>query len=167
MELPRHAQVVVVGGGIVGASAAYHLAKLGLTDVVLLEQNAIGGGTTWHAAGMVTRLRTSAAMAAIHDYSAQLYSSLEAETGIATGWKEVGSLLLARSGDRLIQNRRSAAMAGLFGIESHEISLDEVRRIWPMIRTDDLVGALLIPGDGRTEPASTARALAAGAKRHG
>ena len=167
MTLPSSAQVIVIGGGIVGASAAYHLAKLGIRDVLLLEQNAIGGGTTWHAAGMVTRLRTTAAMAAIHDHSAKLYASLELETGVATGWKEVGSLLLARTGDRLIQNRRSAAMACLFGIESHEISLDEVRRIWPMMRTDDLVGALLIPEDGRTEPASTARALAAGAQLHG
>ena len=166
MTMPSSAQVVVVGGGIAGASAAYHLAKLG-RDVLLLEQNAIGGGTTWHAAGMVTRLRTTAAMAAIHDHSARLYASLDAETGVATGWKAVGSLLLSRTDDRLIQNRRSAAMARLFGIESHELSLDDVRRIWPMMRTDDLVGALLIPADGRTEPASTARALAEGARLHG
>src|SRR5918999_1392002 len=111
MTLPSHARVIVIGGGIVGASAAYHLARLGVRDVLLLEQNRIGGGTTWHAAGMVTRLRTTAAMAAIHDHSAKLYASLEAETGIATGWKQVGSLMLARTRDRLIQNRRSAAMA--------------------------------------------------------
>ena len=146
-----------------GTSAAYHLAKRGMSDVVLLEQNLIGGGTTWHAAGMVTRLRTSAAMAAIHDHSAKVYATLPAETGVETGWKQVGSLYLSRTKDRLIQNRRAAAMARLFGIESHEISLDEVRRIWPMMRTDDLAGALLVPEDGRTEPASTARALAAGA----
>ena len=93
MSLPSSAQVVVVGGGIVGASAAYHLANLGV-ETLLLEQNQIGGGTTWHAAGMVTRLRTTAAMAAIHDHSAKLYASLEEETGVATGWKQVGSLLL-------------------------------------------------------------------------
>jgi glycine cleavage system aminomethyltransferase T/glycine/D-amino acid oxidase-like deaminating enzyme len=168
MEIPPSStNVIVIGGGIVGASAAYHLAKLGVRDVLLLEQNQIGGGTTWHAAGMVTRLRSTAAMAAIHDHSAKLYASLPAETGVETGWKQVGSLYLARSHDRLIQNRRAAAMARLFGIESHEISMDEVRQIWPMMRTDDLVGALLIPEDGRTEPASTARALAAGAKLHG
>ncbi len=167
MEIPTRAQVLVIGGGIVGASAAYHLARLGIRDVVLIEQNRIGGGTTWHAAGMVTRLRSTAAMAAIHDHSAKLYASLPAETGVETGWKQVGSLYLARTGDRLIQNRRAAAMARLFGIESHEISMDEVRQIWPMMRTDDLVGALLIPEDGRTEPASTARALAAGARLHG
>jgi 4-methylaminobutanoate oxidase (formaldehyde-forming) len=167
LNLPSSTQILVIGGGIVGSSAAYHLAKLDVSDVVLLEQNAIGGGTTWHAAGMVTRLRSTAAMAAIHDHSAKLYASLPAETGVETGWKQVGSLYLARTNDRVIQNRRAAAMAHLFGIDSHEISMDEVRQIWPMMRTDDLVGALLIPEDGRTEPASTARALAAGAKLHG
>ena len=167
MEIPTRAQIVILGGGIVGASAAYHLARFGVRDVVLLEQNLIGGGTTWHAAGMVTRLRSTAAMAAIHEHSAKLYESLPAETGVETGWKQVGSLYLARTPDRVIQNRRAAAMARLFGIESHEISMDEVRQIWPMMRTDDLVGALLIPEDGRTEPASTARALAAGAQLHG
>jgi 4-methylaminobutanoate oxidase (formaldehyde-forming) len=166
-DVPPHARIVVIGGGIVGSSAACHLAKLGVSDVVLLEQNAIGGGTTWHAAGMVTRLRSTAAMAAIHEHSAKLYASLPDETGVETGWKQVGSLYLAQTNDRVIQNRRAAAMARLFGIESHEISMDEVRGIWPMMRTDDLVGALLIPADGRTEPASTARALAAGAKLHG
>jgi glycine cleavage system aminomethyltransferase T/glycine/D-amino acid oxidase-like deaminating enzyme len=164
---PSQAQVVIVGGGIVGASAAYHLAAIGMSDVVLLEQNQIGGGTTWHAAGMVTRLRSSAAMAVIHDHSARLYASLPAETGVDTGWKQVGSLYLARSRDRITQNRRAAAMAKLFGIDSHEISLDELRKIWPMMRIDDLVGALWIPEDGRTEPASTARALAKGAEMRG
>ncbi len=166
-DLPSHARIVVVGGGIAGASAAYHLAKMGVGDVVLLEQNLIGGGTTWHAAGMVTRMRTTSAMAAIHQHSADLYASLEAETGVATGWKQVGSLFLARTRDRVIQNRRAASIARQFGIDSHEISREEVATIWPMMRTDDLAGALLIPEDGRTEPASTARALAAGAKLHG
>jgi glycine cleavage system aminomethyltransferase T/glycine/D-amino acid oxidase-like deaminating enzyme len=165
--LPTSTNVLVLGGGIVGTSAAYHLSKLGVRDVLLLEQNRIGGGTTWHAAGMVTRLRSTATMAAIHDHSAKLYASLPAETGVETGWKQVGSLYLARTRDRVIQNRRAAAMACLFGIESHEISMDEVRQIWPMMRTDDLVGALLIPEDGRTEPASTAQALATGARLHG
>jgi glycine cleavage system aminomethyltransferase T/glycine/D-amino acid oxidase-like deaminating enzyme len=166
-SIPSHAQVLVVGGGIVGASAAYHLAGLGISDVVLLEQNRIGGGTTWHAAGMVTRLRTTAAMAAIHDHSARLYASLPAETGIETGWKQVGSLYLSRTRNRLIQNRRAANMARLLGIDSHEISHDELRRVWPMMRVDDLLGALWIPEDGRTEPASTAKALAKGAQMRG
>jgi 4-methylaminobutanoate oxidase (formaldehyde-forming) len=116
---------------------------------------------------MVTRLRTTAAMAEIHTHSAELYARLEAETGVATGWKQVGSLFLARTEDRVTQNRRAAAMARQFGVDSHEISREEVAAIWPMMRTDDLAGAVLIPGDGRTEPASTARALAEGARKHG
>ena len=167
MSLPSHARIVIVGGGIAGASAAYHLGRMGIADVVLLEQNLIGGGTTWHAAGMVTRMRTTSAMAEIHKHSAELYASLEAETGLATGWKQVGSLFLARTPDRVTQNRRSASIARQFGVDSHELSIDEVASIWPTMRTDDLVGALLIPEDGRTEPASTARALAEGARMHG
>ncbi|HQY30375.1 MAG TPA: FAD-dependent oxidoreductase, partial [Thermomicrobiales bacterium] len=167
MSDPQQAQVVIVGGGIAGASAAYHLGKMGISDVILLEQNLIGGGTTWHAAGMVTRMRTTAAMAAIHQHSAQLYASLEVETGVATGWKEVGSLFLARTKDRVIQNRRAAAMANLHGVFSQEISAAAVQQIWPMMKVDDLAGALFIPDDGRTEPASTARALAEGARMQG
>src|SRR5690242_15253313 len=102
-ELPGQARVVVVGGGIVGCSAAYHLAKMGWRDVLLLEQGRLAGGTTWHAAGMVTRLRTSHSMAILNDHSARLYAALEAETGHPTGWKQVGSLLVARTHERMIQ----------------------------------------------------------------
>jgi 4-methylaminobutanoate oxidase (formaldehyde-forming) len=166
-SLPTHARVVVVGGGIVGCSAAYHLAKAGWKDVLLLEQNRIAGGTTWHAAGLVTRLRTSRSLAILNDHSAKLYAGLPAETGYDTGWKQVGSLLLARTVDRVTQIRRTAALVKLFGIESHELSTVEAARLWPGLRTNDLVGAFFLPEDGRVEPAETARALARGAELHG
>lgn len=130
-RLPTHARVVVVGGGIVGCSAAYHLAKAGCGEVLLLEQNRLAGGTTWHAAGMVTRLRTSHSMAVLNDRSAKLYAALPAETGCPTGWKPVGSLLLARTPDRLTQLRRSIRLAAVFGIECHEIAVAEAAQRWP------------------------------------
>jgi sarcosine dehydrogenase len=166
-NMPAQASLVVIGGGIVGCSAAYHLAKSGTKDVVLIEQGALAGGTTWHAAGMVTRLRTSHSMAILNDHSAKLYASLEAETGLPTGWKQVGSLLLARCQDRLTQHRRAANMASLFAIDCHEISVSEAERRWPGMRTDDLVGAFWLPEDGRVHPAQTALSLARGAELHG
>ncbi|MEA2515752.1 MAG: hypothetical protein QOJ59_5241 [Thermomicrobiales bacterium] len=166
-HLPTHARVVIVGGGIVGCSAAYHLAQAGWKEVLLLEQNRIAGGTTWHAAGMVTRLRTSRSLALINDHSAKLYARLSAETGHDSGWKQVGSLLLARSADRVTQIRRTVGLAKLFGIESHELSPADAARFWPGLRTDDLAGAFFLPEDGRVEPAETARALARGAELHG
>ena len=111
-----------MGGGIVGASVAYHLAKFGWKDVWLLEQNQIAGGTTWHAAGLVGRLRTTNALTKINKYSAELYAALEAETGHSVGWKQVGSLIVARSEARMTQLRRTAAMSELFGVEVQMIS---------------------------------------------
>ncbi len=165
--LPSHARVIVVGGGIAGASVAYHLAKAGWTDVVLVEQNAIGGGTTWHAAGLVARIRAAPVLSTITVASARLYASLEAETGVPTGWIRCGSLLLARTTDRLISLRRLAATARTVGVESEEISADEAGRHWPGIRTDDLAGAWWVPDDGKVNPGQTASALAEGATRAG
>src|SRR6058998_4195077 len=116
-SIPAEAKVVVVGGGIIGCSIAYHLAKLGWKDVVLLEQNQLAGGTTWHAAGLVGRLRTTNSMTKINKYSAELYARLERETGHPVGWKQVGSLIVARSEESLVQLSRSAAMAEWFGVE--------------------------------------------------
>jgi glycine cleavage system aminomethyltransferase T/glycine/D-amino acid oxidase-like deaminating enzyme len=166
-SLPIHTRVVIVGGGIVGCSAAYHLAKAGWKDVLLLEQNRIAGGTTWHAAGLVTRLRGSHTMAILHNHSARLYASLPAETGYPTGWRQVGSLLLARTADRATQIRRNAALARLFDVDCHEIAPAEAARHWPGLRTNDLVAAFFLPEDGRVEPAETARSLAKGAELHG
>src|SRR5210317_1164962 len=140
--LPAEAQVVVVGGGIVGCSVAYHLTKLGFSDVVLLEQKALAGGTTWHAAGMVGRLRTSNSLTKINQYSAELYAGLEAETGHPTGWKQVGSLVVATSEERMTQLHRTAAMAEYLGVEARMISASEAGEKWPLMRTEDLKGAV-------------------------
>lgn len=165
--LPGEAQVVVVGGGIAGCSVAYHLTKLGFGDVVLLEQKALAGGTTWHAAGMVGRLRTSNSLTKINQYSAELYAGLEAETGHPTGWKQVGSLVVATSEERMTQLHRTAAMAEYLGVEARMISASEAGEKWPLMRTEDLKGAVWLPGDGKVIPQETAIALAKGAQRGG
>lgn len=165
--MPKQTRVVIVGGGIVGASVAYHLTRLGWRDVLLLEQGQLSGGTTWHAAGMVGRLRTSSAMARINDASARLYASLEQETGHPTGWRQVGSLMLAQTAPRMIQYRRTAGMAEYFGIEVQFISPEEAKERWPGIRHDDLVGAVWLPGDGVVHPTETTVALARGAQQRG
>ena len=166
-SLPSHTRALVVGGGIVGASVAYHLTKLGWRDVVLLEQGELAGGTTWHAAGLVGRLRTSSAMARIADTSARLYAALEEETGYPTGWRRVGSLMLAQTEARMIQYRRAAGMAEYFGIETQLIDPRDAKARWPLIRHEDLVGAMWIPDDGVVHPAKTAVALARGAAQRG
>jgi sarcosine dehydrogenase len=165
--LPAHTRVVIVGGGIVGASVAYHLTKLGWRDVLLLEQGVLAGGTTWHAAGLVGRLRTNSALAHITQTSATLYASLEKETGYPTGWRQVGSLLLAQTEARMVQYRRTGAMAEYFGIDVQFLSPEEAKDKWPLIRHHDLVGAAWLPGDGVVHPAKTALALARGAESRG
>ena len=161
------ARVVIVGGGIVGTSVAYHLTKLGWRDVVLLEQGSLSGGTTWHAAGLVGQLRSSSNLTRLIRYSVDLYSRLEAETGQSTGWKQCGSVSVARTADRMVQLRRNASVANAYGIEAHVISLDEAKRRYPILRTDDLVGAVWIPGDGKANPADVTQALARGARAGG
>ena len=165
--VPTHARAVVVGGGIVGCSTAYHLARLGWKDIVLLERGAVSCGTTWHAAGLVGQLRSYANMTQLIRYSAELYAALEAETGQATGWKRCGSLTVARTDARLVQLKRTVSMARAFGVEAEVISLDEAARRWPLMRTDDLAGAVWIPGDGKANPADITRALAKGAQARG
>ena len=161
------ARVVIVGGGIVGASVAYHLTQLGWRDVVLLEQGSLSCGTTWHAAGLVGQLRSSSNFTQLIRYSADLYSRLEAETGQATGWKRCGSVSVARTAERMIQLKRNAAMATAYGVEAHVISLDDAAARYPLMRIDDLVGAVWIPGDGKANPADITQALARGARARG
>ena len=166
-SLPAEAKVVIVGGGVIGTSVAYHLTKLGWKDVVLLEQGQLGGGTSWHAAGLVGRLRTSNSMTRINKYTVELYSQLERETGHSVGWKQVGSLIVAKSEDRMIQLRRTMAMAELFGVEAHLISPEAAFEKWPLLRVDDVLGAAWLPHDGKVIPKEVPVALARGASSRG
>jgi 4-methylaminobutanoate oxidase (formaldehyde-forming) len=158
---------VIVGGGVIGASVAYHLGRLGCPDVLLLERRSLTCGSTWHAAGLVGRLRGSRTASRIVLASAELYARLEAETGHATGWRRCGSLVVARTPERLTQLRRSVALGRAVGIDAHVIGPEEVKRHWPLCRADDLAGAMVVPDDGRVIPADVTQALAAGARAAG
>ena len=154
------ARVVIVGGGIAGCSIAYHLAGKGWTDVLILDKGELTSGSTWHAAGLLPLFNLSYSVGQIHKYSVALYQTLEAETGQATGFRRPGSLSVARTQERLHELKRLASMARCFGVEVEVISPSEAGRRWPLMRSDDLVGALWLPGDGRTNPIDTTRALA-------
>lgn len=167
MTLPSHAQIVVIGGGIIGCSTAYHLARDHKADVILLEQGTLTSGSTWHAAGLVGQLRSSASITRVLKYSVDLYKGLEAETGLATGWKMTGCLRLATNQDRWTEFRRLATTAGSFGMEMHLISPEEVKRMWPLMNVDDLVGASWLPTDGQASPSDITQSLARGARMHG
>lgn len=165
--LPTHAEVIIVGGGIAGCSTAYHLAKLGKRDVLLLEQGKLTCGTTWHAAGLIGQMRPNRNMTQMSKYGIELYSTLEAETGLATGWKQCGSVNVAATPERLKVLKKQIALAKSFGVEVHEISREEVRERVPVMRTEDLTGAIWIPGDGKANPADLAMSLAKGARNRG
>ena len=167
IALPRHARVVVVGGGIVGCSVAYHLALMGWTDVVLLEQGQLTSGTTWHAAGLVGQMRANRSMTRMSTYGIDLYARLEHETGLATGWRPCGSVTVARTPERMQLLRRQMALASSFGVEVHDISPLEVAQRVPLLRTDDLCGAVWLPGDGKANPADLTMSLAKGARQRG
>jgi glycine cleavage system aminomethyltransferase T/glycine/D-amino acid oxidase-like deaminating enzyme len=166
-ELPGRARVVIIGGGVIGCSVAYHLAQLGWTDVVLLEQGSLSGGTTWHAAGLVGQLRATEASTRLVQYSTDLYSRLEAETGLGTGYRACGGLTLARTPERLVQLRRTAASAAAYDLDCELLSADQARERYPLIRVDDVVGAIWLPGDGRANPTDLTQALAKGARMRG
>jgi 4-methylaminobutanoate oxidase (formaldehyde-forming) len=166
-NIPDRARVVVIGGGIVGCSVAYHLTKLGWKDVVVLDRKTIAGGTTWHAAGMVTQLRATRTMIDINRVGVELYSKLHEETGIPTGFRANGSVTVTRTTDRMDELKRILSLGRCYGIEIHEISAAEAGDMWPMMRTDDLEGGIFIPKDGETVPASTALSIARGAEMGG
>ena len=166
--LPGRARVVVIGGGIIGTSVAYHLAHAGLRDVLLLERDRLTSGTTWHAAGlMATFGSTSQTSTELRRYTWDLYSRLEAETGLATGLKQVGLIELATEPGRLTEYRRVAAFNRLCGVEVHEISPREVAELFPLARTDDVLAGFYIPADGRVNPVDVTMSLARGARQQG
>ena len=158
--LPTRAAVVVVGGGIVGASTAYHLAHLGRTDVLLLEQGTLSCGTTWHAAGLVGLLRASESGTRLVQYSAELYQRLEAETGLGTGYRPCGGLIVARTDDRMTALRRTAATAAAYDLECELLNAEQAGERYPLLRTDDLAGAIWLPGDGTANPTDVTQSLA-------
>jgi 4-methylaminobutanoate oxidase (formaldehyde-forming) len=164
---PDSARVVVIGGGVIGCSVAYHLTKHGWRDVVLLEQGRLTCGTTWHAAGLVGQLRAHQNMTRLVQYSAALYQTLEAETGQATGWKQCGSVLVARTPERVTLFKRVASAAKAQGVACEMISLKEAAEKYPVMRTDDLLAALWLPDDAKVNPADVTQALAKGARMGG
>jgi 4-methylaminobutanoate oxidase (formaldehyde-forming) len=165
--LPEQAPAVVIGGGIIGTSSLYHLAKRGLDGAVLLERKRLGSGTTWHAAGIVGQLRESGAQTELSKYSSRLYAELEAETGQATGYKQNGTLHLALSDVRLEQLRRNHDHATRVGIESRLLSPDEIGELWPLVSRDGVLGAFFVPSNGQANPLDITHALAKGARNNG
>jgi heterotetrameric sarcosine oxidase gamma subunit len=167
-QVPDRAQVVIVGGGVIGCSIAYHLAHLGWTDVVLLEQHALTAGTTWHAAGLITSAGMTDETALFFSrYSRDLYSRLEAETGHSTGFRAVGHISLATTPQRQEALRREAAWMHGFGVEDTEISAAEIAELWPLARTDDVLSGFYVADEGRADPVGVATSLAKGARQLG
>jgi heterotetrameric sarcosine oxidase gamma subunit len=166
-SLPSHARVVIIGGGIVGCSVAYHLAKRGCTDVLLLERRRLTCGTTWHAAGLLGQLRATQNLTRLAQYTTELYSGLERETGQATGFRQCGSIAVAASEARLEELKRGAAMARGFGLEVHILSPGAAQERWPLLSTEGLLGAVFLPRDAQTNPVDTTQALARGARAAG
>ncbi len=166
-QLPASARVVIIGGGVIGCSVAYHLTKLGWKDVVLLERKQLTSGTTWHAAGLIAQLRATANMTKLARYSQELYGSLEAETGVATGFKRCGSITVSLTEERREEIFRQAGMARSFGVEVEEISPAEVKSKYEHLNIDGVTGGVYLPLDGQGDPANIALALAKGARQNG
>jgi 4-methylaminobutanoate oxidase (formaldehyde-forming) len=166
-RLPDQARVVIIGGGIVGCSIAYHLTKLGWDDVVLLERKQLTCGTTWHAAGLVGQLRATANLTRLAQYTTDLYAGLEAETGQATGFKQNGSISLATCEERFEELKRGASMARTFGLEVDVISSGDIKEMHPLLNVESVVGGVFLPKDGQTNPIDTSIALSKGARMGG
>ncbi|MEO1539265.1 MAG: FAD-dependent oxidoreductase [Pseudomonadota bacterium] len=163
-ELPSHASVIVIGGGIMGCSTLYHLAKMGVSDAILLERNKLTSGTTWHSAAQVRALRHSRNLTRMIQYSVDLYAQLEQETGQSVGWIQKGSLSIATTPDRLIHIKRQEALANAFGLDVTSVSVDEAKERWPLMHADDVIGAVWSPDDGRVSPSDVCAALVKAAK---
>jgi heterotetrameric sarcosine oxidase gamma subunit len=167
IKLPDRARVIIIGGGIVGTSVAYHLTRMGWTDVVLLEQGQLSSGTTWHAAGLLGQLRATEGGTRLVQYSAQLYSELEGDTGLATGFKRCGGVTVARTEERMVQLRRTAATAEAYDLECELITPERAGELYPVLAIEDLVGAIWLPGDGTANPVDVTASLARGARNRG
>jgi 4-methylaminobutanoate oxidase (formaldehyde-forming) len=165
--IPEKVEAIVIGGGIIGCSIAYHLARFGLTDVLLLERRQLCCGTTWHSVGSVAEFRSSRILTELAKYSVELYRALESETGVATGYKKSGSIMLALNQERLMEVQRTVALARAYGCEAEIISASEIRNLCPHVKSDDALAGLYIPTDGRVNPVDTTQALARGAKMRG
>lgn len=166
-SLPPHARVVIIGGGILGTSVAYHLAKLGWTDVLLLEQGQLTCGTTWHAAGLVGQLHGSHATTEFAKYTVELLKTIEADTGQSPGYRESGSISIAINQERLAELKRKADFASLFGIEAHYLSTTQIAERWPLMNPDDVLGGIYVPSDGSANPIDLTMALAKGSRQRG
>ena len=167
IDLPTRARVVIVGGGVIGCSIAYHLTRLGLRDIVLLERKQLTSGTTWHAAGLVGQLRQSMNMTKLARYTAELYRGLEAETGQATGFRQCGSISLATTPGRMEELKRNASMAKVFGLEVNVVGPDEIHSLYPLANLEDVIGGIHIPSDGYANAVDITQALAKGARKRG
>ena len=167
VDIPNRAKVVIVGGGVIGCSVAYHLSRLGWQDVVLLERKKLTSGTTWHAAGLIGQLRATKNMTKLAKYSQELYLKLEAETNVATGFRQNGSITLALTLDRLEELRRGADMARAFGVLVNEISVPEINERYPGLNLEDCVGGVFLEKDGQADPVNITQALAKGARQKG
>lgn len=166
-DIPTKARVVIIGGGVIGCSVAYHLAKKGWKDIVLLERKQLTSGTTWHAAGLIAQLRATKNMTKLAKYSQELYGELESETGVSTGFKRCGSITVALTEERKEEIYRQAAMARAFGVEVEEISNERVQELYPHLNLDGVKGAVYLRKDGQGDPANIALALAKGARLNG
>jgi glycine cleavage system aminomethyltransferase T/glycine/D-amino acid oxidase-like deaminating enzyme len=167
IDLPTRARVVIVGGGVIGCSIAYHLTRIGLRDIVLLERKQLTSGTTWHAAGLVGQLRQSMNMTKLARYTAELYRGLEAETGQATGFRQCGSISLATTAGRMEELKRNASMAKVFGLEVNVVGPGEIHALYPLVNLEDVIGGIHIPSDGYANAVDITQALAKGARTGG
>ena len=160
LKLPKQSQVVIIGGGVIGCSVAYHLTKFGWKDVLLLERKELTSGTTWHAAGLVGQLRSTRNMTMLAQYTSELFAELETKTGQATGFKQNGSISVAPDQERFEELKRGASMAKCFGLEVEVITAKEALDFHPYLNIKDLCGAVFLPKDGQTNPIDTTRAMA-------
>ena len=166
-KIPQSAKVVIIGGGVAGCSVAYHLSKFGWNDIVLLERDQLTSGTTWHAAGLIGQLGSSATITKLRNHSLNLYKQLEKETGLSTGLKQNGSLTVATTEGRLQELKRQVTTAQLFNVESTEVSIEQIKSLYPLINTDDVIGGVYTPNDGQADPVGVTNVLAKAAKQQG